>query len=157
MKKLPEVEAAKELLSEATKWSVMTWLREKKRVRKTADQANAALDRFSVELKQRWPGDLRAAYQALAAESNDTRGERSPGKKALPSIDGGTSLIARKVKDADDQAYRARMKAEQTFDQAEKQLSTRLAREGCLEAIRSWDLQEKAISKAENYLALTQE
>lgn len=157
MKKLPEVEAANELMSEATKWSVMKWLREKKRVRKTADQANAALDRFSVELKQRWPGDLRAAYQALVAESGPTRGGRSLGKKALPTIDEETSLLARKVKEADDEAHRARMKAEETFDQAEKQLSTRLAREGCLEAIHSWDLQEKAISKAENYLALTQQ
>jgi len=41
------------------------------------------------------------------------------------------------------------MTAEETFDEAERQLSTRLAREGCEKAIRAWDLKEKAISKAE--------
>jgi len=41
------------------------------------------------------------------------------------------------------------MDAEATFDEAEKQLSTRLAREGCRKAIESWDLHEKAIRKAE--------
>ena len=41
MKTLPEVETAKQLMNEAIRWSVITWLREKKRVRKTADQANA--------------------------------------------------------------------------------------------------------------------
>jgi hypothetical protein len=75
----------------------------------------------------------------------------------LPPIAAETSLIARKIKDADDEAYRARMKAEETFDQAERQLSTRLAREGCFEAIHSWDLQEKAISKAEKLFSLTLE
>ena len=46
MHKLPEVEEAKALMNEATEWSVMKWLREKKRVRKVADQANAALDKL---------------------------------------------------------------------------------------------------------------
>jgi hypothetical protein len=41
------------------------------------------------------------------------------------------------------------MDAEQTFDTAEKQLSTALAREGCRKAIRSWELRERAIRKAE--------
>jgi hypothetical protein len=41
------------------------------------------------------------------------------------------------------------MDAEDAFDLAEKQLSTRLAREGCQKAIHSWDLHEKAIRKAE--------
>jgi hypothetical protein len=53
------------------------------------------------------------------------------------------------MKEADDLAYRARMDAEKTFDDAEKQLSTSLAREGCRKAIESWDLHEKAIRKAE--------
>ncbi len=35
-----------------------------------------------------------------------------------------------------------------TFDEAEKQLSTSLAREGCRKAIQSWDLHEAAIHKA---------
>ncbi len=62
------------------------------------------------------------------------------------------TLIAKKVKEADDEAYRARMDAEETFDQAEKQLSTSLAREGCRKAIHSWELHEKAIRKAESVI-----
>ena len=42
MDKLPEVETAKALMNEAVTWSVMKWLREKNRVRQTADRANAA-------------------------------------------------------------------------------------------------------------------
>jgi hypothetical protein len=41
------------------------------------------------------------------------------------------------------------MDAEHTFDEAERLLSTSLAREGCQKAIRSWDLHEKAIRRAE--------
>jgi hypothetical protein len=62
------------------------------------------------------------------------------------------TLIAKKVKEADDEAYRARMDAEEAFDQAEKQLSTSLAREGCRKAIHSWELHEKAIRKAETVI-----
>lgn len=155
MNKLPEVEAANELMIEAAKWSVMRWLREKKRVRKIADQANAVLDRFSLELKQRWPDNVRAAYDALAAQAGATHEDRSSGKQRLPPIDSEALLIVKKAKEAYDEAHRARMKAEATFDQAEKQLSTRLAREGCVEAIRSWDLKQKAIDRAEKLLALT--
>jgi hypothetical protein len=62
------------------------------------------------------------------------------------------TLIAKKVKEADDEAYRARMDAEEAFDQAEKQLSTSLARDGCRKAIHSWELHEKAIRKAETVI-----
>ena len=62
-------------------------------------------------------------------------------------------LIAKKLKESDDEAYRARMDAEETFDKAEKQLSTALAREGCRKAILSWDLHEKAIRKAEGVIS----
>jgi hypothetical protein len=55
-------------------------------------------------------------------------------------------------REKDDEAYRARMDAEKTFDDAEKQLSTSLAREGCRKAIFSWDLHEKAIRKAETLI-----
>ena len=122
MEKLPEVETAKALMTEAVAWSVMKWLREKKRVRKTADQANAALDRLNAAVKDRWP-------------------------------DGVKAVNAKKVKEADDEALRAHLDAEATFDEAEKLLSTRLAREGCRKAIQSWDLHEKAIRKAEALVA----
>ena len=148
MEKLPVVEAAKALMNEAMTWSVMKWLREKKTVRTTADQANAALDQLSQTVRERWPKEIRAAYESLAARSAGTTRPSQP----LPTPPGnelGASIVARKSKESDDEAYRARMDAEETFDKAEKQLSTGLAREGCRKAIHSWDLHEKAIRKAE--------
>jgi hypothetical protein len=41
MRKLPEVQHAKELMTEAMDWSTFKWLFEKSRVRQTADRANA--------------------------------------------------------------------------------------------------------------------
>ena len=144
MDKVPEVVTAKALMTEAMRWSVMRWLREKKRVRKTADQANAALDQLSLSIRKLWPDDLRCAYESLPSEA------RAPvtGKK---SQNGSLKIAAaRKIKDADDQAFRARMDAEHTFDEAERKLSAALAREGCLKAIRAWELQEQAIRKAKD-------
>lgn len=149
MEKISEVEAARALMNEAMAWSVMKWLREKKRVRKAADQANAALDQLNQAVKERWTDGLRAAYQALVAQPAGAAATRSQEEQPAPSIDPEAGLIAKKIKDADDEAYRARMDAEDIFDQAEKQLSTSLAREGCRKAIHSWDLHEKAIRKAE--------
>jgi len=133
-------------MTEATSWSVMKWLREKKRVRKTADQANAALDQLDRETKRRWPEDLRAAYGILAAQAAASNGHKKAGGQ---EAEHKALLTARHMKDADDEAWRARMDAEKTFDDAEKQLSTSLAREGCRKAIESWDLHEKAIRKSE--------
>ena len=133
-------------MTEATSWSVMKWLREKKRVRKTADQANAALDQLDRETKKRWPEDLRAAYGVLADQAAANNGHKKTSRQAA---DSKALQMARPMKEADDEAWRARMDAEKTFDDAEKQLSTSLAREGCRKAIESWDLHEKAIRKAE--------
>jgi hypothetical protein len=148
MDKIPEVETAKALMNEAMTWSVMKWLREKKRVRKTADQANAALDRSSQAVRERWPEPVRSLYEALAAQ---TRGSNASSPPKPPATNADT-LIATQSKEKDDEAYCARMDAEATFDLAEKQLSTRLAREGCRKAIYSWDLHEKAIRKAETVI-----
>lgn len=148
MKRLPEVEAATELMNEAMKWSVMKWLREKKHVRRTADHANAALDRCRDELKRRWPENLRVAYEHLAAEIHHRQsGVRTP--KSVAFKDAEARALACKLKDADDQAYRARMLAKQAFDDAERKLSTSLAREGCVKAIASWELCEKALVQSE--------
>src|SRR5450631_2537961 len=129
MEKLAAVETAKALMTEAMTWSVMKWLREKKRVRRTADLANAALDQASQAIRERWPEPIRTAYEALVMQTVGT--------------------VAAHRQQADDEAYRARMDAEKAFDDAERQLSTSLAREGCRKAIHSWDLHEKAIRKAE--------
>ena len=135
-------------MTEAMTWSVMKWLREKKRVRKTADLANAALDQASQAVRERWPGPIRTAYEALVMQTAGTVSAHR--QQAVPvKTDPATTLAASKSHDADDEAYRAHMDAEKTFDDAERQLSTSLAREGCRKAIHSWDLHEKAIRKAE--------
>jgi len=148
MNKLPQVETAKALMTEAMGWSVMKWLREKKKVRKTADLANAALDQMSESVKARWTNGLRDAYATLGTTNGlAVRGQRKQASEAMD--DPETKLVAKKIKEADDAAYRARMDAEKTFDDAEKQLSTSLAREGCRKAIHGWELHEKAIRMAE--------
>ena len=138
-------------MTEAMKWSVMKWLREKKKVRKTADEANAALDRLNSEVKQRWPDNMKSAYEALVAQSAArAQGNRNHSNPPSPTGESEASPLAKKMKDANDEAYRARAAAEEAFDAAEKELSTRLAREGCLKAIHSWDMLEEAIRKAES-------
>lgn len=141
-------------MTEAMTWSVMKWLREKKRVRKTADEANAALDRMRQSIQQRWPTRFRTCYAAFAARSEGTTSARSRLDPSSTASDQQTMLIVEKVKQSDDEAYRARMDAEETFDKAEKLLRTSLAREGCRKAIHSWELHEKAICKAEAVTAL---
>ncbi len=118
VEKLAEVEEAKSVMTEALDWSVIRWLREKKRVRKLADAANDRLDRRLEELR--------------------------------PQGDGAGDAVARKLRQAAEQARHARVEAEATFDEAEKQLSTALAREGCRQAIHSWELYEKAIRLSED-------
>ena len=138
-------------MTEAMKWSVMKWLREKKQVRKTADEANAALDRLNREVKQRWPELVRAAYDALDAQPlAPSPGNRHQHQHSPPALDPEASVLAKKMKDANDEAYHAREMAEKAFDEAEKQLSTRLAREGCLKAIHAWDMLEEVIRKSES-------
>jgi len=134
MRKLTEVEEAKALMNEATEWSVMRWLREKKRVRKAADRADDALDQLVRETKLLWPEELRAAYDATA------------------QADAKIANAVKAVKRADEEAARARRDARTTFDEAERQLSTSMAREGCRKAIYSWELHEKAIRTAERLI-----
>ena len=152
MEKIVVVESAKALMTEAVGWSVMRWLREKKRVRKVADQANAALDKQNQAVKSRWPHDLSAAYDALVDNANGSRKPHSRSESNSSPASPQALLSVKKVKEADEVAHRARMDAEETFDFAEKQLSTALAREGCRKAIRSWELHESAIRKAEDLI-----
>lgn len=152
MERIPAVENAKQVMSEAVAWSVMKWLREKKTVRKVADQANAALDQMNQAVKHRWPDEVRAAYGELIHHANGNHRVRRQ-KESVSSPKPEVILRAKKVKDADEEAHRARQDAEDTFDTAERQLSTALAREGCRKAIRSWELHERAIRKAEELIA----
>ena len=138
MKKISEVEDAKALMQEAKSWSVMKWLREKKRVRTAADQANAALDNLRQKIQGNWPEDLQSSYKAKSG----TQWAQQKGESRLRELN--------HVWEADQQAAQTRELAEKTFDDAEKQLSTRLAREGCEKAVRSWELFEIAIDQAAN-------
>lgn len=143
MRKIPEVEQARALMTEATNWSVMKWLRDKKHVRKMADKANEALWALQKETKASWSNELKAAYSDLV-EPDDNH-HSSKGAAPGPEV----RLLARHVKEADDEAYRAHMDAEDTFALAEKRMSTSMAKDGCRKAIYSWELYEKAIRKAE--------
>lgn len=151
MRKLPEVQQAKELMNEAIDWSVFTWMLEKSKVRKTADQANAALDRLERATKARWSDEVKAEYKKLSGKTGAARGQQK-GQQQLQISDPQTRLLIEKVVEADSIAQRSRMDAEETFDEAERQLSKSLAQEGCKKAIHSWELHEKAIRKAEAVL-----
>lgn len=147
MRKLTEVREARELMNEALDWSVFKWMFEKPRVRKTADIANAALDRLERSVKAQWCDQLKAAYSQLTAKSPKT--SRRSEKSQLPPVDPQLIQLVEKIKEADELARRARMDAEETFDEAERLLSVGLAQEGCQKAIHAWELHEKAIRKAE--------
>jgi len=144
MRKLQEVEEAKALMTEAMEWSVFTWLFRKSRVRETADRANAALDSLNRAIKEQWDGEVRLAYKSLSARSRTKGNGATP-----PHTNEETKIFVQQVKEADDAAHHARLTAEETFDEAERQLNTSLAREGCRQAIHSWQLHEKAIRRAE--------
>lgn len=138
MKKLAEVEDATKVFTEAVNWSVMKWLREKKRVRRLADEANDALDAQEKEVKAQWSAKMTAAYESLSSE-----------KGAKDGSDPQLLALAKKIKEADGISYKAHWDAEDTFAEADRKLSTALARVGCKKAIDSWILHEVAIDKAE--------
>lgn len=147
MLNLSEVEEAKAVMKEAVNWSVMRWLAEKKRVRKAADVANAALDTLEKRVKDCWSDELKAAYDELA----EAGGTRQNGKKRM-DLSPEIKHLAKSLREAHEEAYRARMDAEDTFDVAERRLSTSMAREGTRKAITSWELFEKVIVKFQEAL-----
>jgi len=150
MHKLEAVEDARSLMIEAQEWGVWKWLTEKRRVREAADRANEALDKLEQKIKRSWCEELKLAYRELEAADRD-RDAQHHSRKSDPSIEVSPEIraLARKIKHAYDTAYDARMRAEQTFADAESRLSASMAREGTVQAIESWDLKKKAIRKAE--------
>jgi len=144
VRKLPEVEEAKSLMSEAMEWSMFTWLFQKSRVREVADRANAALDGLNAKVKSRWSPEVKVAYKDTTRKTSHRANEPS-----ARATDPEVESFVKKVKHADDAARRARIDAEETFDEAERQMNTSLAREGCKKAIHQWELDEKAIRQAE--------
>lgn len=150
MSKLAAVKNAKALMTEAMDWSTFKWLWEKSNVRQTADEANAALDRLNKKTKAQWAEELKAAYRQILS-GNGSRNKRNPHDQPTFTSNTDPQILQslKLVKEMDDKAHAARMDAEATFDEAERRMSTDLAREGCRKAIRSWELHEKAIRAAE--------
>jgi hypothetical protein len=154
MQRLEALEEAKALLLEARDWGVWKWLTEKTRVRAAADAAWAALEDVEKQAKGSWAEDLRKAYRELqAADSVDgnAKGRQLYGKakQEAKDVDPDLKLFAGKLKRADDEAFAARMAAEETFDVAERRMSVPLARRGSEEAIEAYELREKFIRRAE--------
>jgi len=149
MRKLAEVQEAKQIMNDAMDWSAFKWLFEKPRVRKAADQANAALDRLNRAVKARWSDEVKATYKQLSTAGGRNAKRPENDKPQAESNGGPINLLIEKFIEADKAAHRARANAEETFDEAERLRSTSLAREGCKKAIHSWELHEKAIRKAE--------
>jgi hypothetical protein len=154
MRKLIAVEEATALMSQAKDWSVWHWLLEKGSVRAAADRAVDALRDAEQEAKASWDDDLKKAYRELEAQQaqeNDRRASRryEKAKEDAKNVDPQIKQAVQKVKEADDAAENARLDAEDTFAEAERQLSASGARLGAEKAIRSWELRMKAIRKAE--------
>lgn len=153
MRKLHAVEDAREIMKEGTEWGVWKWLLEKKRVRGIADEARAALDEFEMKVKATWSDDLKIAYNHLVAEDGDVKRARQKAKSGIknsgPRIDSQLMAAVTRVKEADDAAYDAHEGAEDKFAEAEKRMSTSLAREAARKALDAYDLHEAAIRKAE--------
>ena len=150
MRKLPAVEEARAIMTEAMEWSVWRWLLEKPKVREIADRATAALDRADRKVKSGWSDELKQAYNELAAQEKRKKHQLEEGQpEQADGISAEIKLLAKEIKAADDKAERVRLDAEDAFDLAERQMSASMAREGARKALRTYDLRESAIRKSE--------
>jgi len=153
MRNLPAVEAARALMTEGMQWGAWKWLTEKKRVREIADEARAALDDREMKIKETWSNEYKLAYNQLVAQDDAPKRDRKLAKnkkqEGSHSADPKIVTAIKQVKEADDEAYNAHEDAEDMFTDAEKKMSTSLAREGVRMALVAYDLHEEAIRKAE--------
>jgi len=152
MRKLPEVEKARAIMTEGMMWGVWKWIMEKKRVRATADEARAALNDWEKKVKAGWSDELKQAYNGLLSEDGDGKRRKNgaaPRKSPSQKIDEKAIEAVRRVMQADDEAYDAHETAEEVFVEAEQRMSTNLAREGARKALVAYDLHEAAIRQAE--------
>ena len=119
MHKLIEVEEARALMNEAKDWGLWRWLWEKSRVRATADRAVDALAAAEKKVKASWPDDLRKAYsevEALASLNGNVKGKRryEKAQEVAKDMDPEIKGAVQRVKEADDEAERARLDVEET-------------------------------------------
>jgi len=156
MKKLAVVEEARNVMTEGIEWGVWKWLMEKKRVRDIADRARAELDDCEMKVKLTWSDDCKIAYNQLVTDNSNGSGKRqrkqSKGNGQAGVKIGDTKILAavKRIADADDDAYNAHEDAEEIFAEAERKMSTSMAREGARKALEAYDLHEAAIRKAES-------
>ncbi len=153
MKKLPAVEDARSVMTEGTEWGVWKWLTEKRRVRGIADKARAALDDLEMKVKLTWSDDLKIAYNQIVTEDSEAKGARPRVKHRKPAGGNGADAKAlaavKRIAEADDAAYNAHEDAEEAFAEAERKMSTGMARDAARKALVAYDLHEAAIRKAE--------
>jgi|SRR5579862_1478024 len=153
MKKIAAVEDARQVMKQGIEWGVWKWLTEKKRVRELADKARGALDDIEMKTKLTWSDDYKIVYNSLVNENGNPKRQRKAvkdQKNGKPAKgDAKVLAVVSRVKEADDQAYNAHEDAEEIFAEAERKMSTSMAREGAKKALEAYDLHEAAIRKAE--------
>jgi len=142
MHKMSPVENAKVLFEQAKDWPLWRWLLEKRRARSTADAAWEALEAQEEMIKAGWTEECRTAYRGLSMN-----GKVKARKQPLSDPELQTALD--RLLASDLQAQEARDAAEAQFDEADRRLSTSMAREGAQMAIDAWILREKFLRKAE--------
>ncbi len=153
MRKLAAVEDARAIMTQGMEWGVWKWLLEKKRVREIADEARVALDKLDIKVKATWNDDLKIAYNQLVSQNGNVKKARQNKKhgntEETQQIDPPIMAAIKRVKEADDEAYNAHEDAEDLFAEAEKRMSTSMARDAARKALEAYDLHEAAIRKAE--------
>jgi flagellar biosynthesis/type III secretory pathway protein FliH len=122
MRKLTAVEEAKQLFEQAKDWGMWRWLTEKRRARRTADAAWEALETYEKKVKDGWDAGTREAFRE---------------DQALHA--------------ANRRAHKLRMDAEAQFDEADRRMSTEMARQGAQMAIDAWETREKFIRRLESF------
>ena len=122
MQKLAAVEEAKALFQEAKEWGLWRWLLEKRRARQTADAAWEALEHYEKKVKAGWSAEQKKALREDEA-----------------------------LRTAAEKARQAHEAAEAQFDEADRYLSTSMAREGAQMAIDAWTMRERFIRRLESF------
>lgn len=155
MRKLVPVEQAKSLMREAVDWSLWGWLTRKRELRTTADSAWEALEALEQEVKVAWSDDLKLAYREVElsiAVNGDAKVRRQleKAKQEAREVAAEVKAAVRKLKEAEEEAHALHLQAEDTFDQADRRMSTAMACEGAQQAIEAWEAREKVIRKAES-------
>ena len=152
MKKLSAVEQARHMMTEGIEWGVWKWLMEKKRVREVADEARAALDDCEMKVKLTWSDEYKLAYNQFVTENSNGKRTRKHAKgngQVVKITDPKILSAVKRIAEADDEAYNAHEDAEDVFAEAERKMSTSMAREGARKALLAYDLHEAAIRKSE--------